>query len=68
MKLADAQHEHSGRPAHRTATGESASWAGPVDFGRDDAFTGLLVLRGLDAGNVADAVQTDRRGETPFDR
>ena len=30
---------------HRTATGESASWAGPVDFGRDDAFTGVLYLR-----------------------
>ena len=30
---------------HRTATGESASWAGPIDFGRDDAFTGVLHLR-----------------------
>jgi hypothetical protein len=30
---------------HRHATGESASWAGPVDFGRDDAFTGLVYLR-----------------------
>jgi hypothetical protein len=30
---------------HRSATGESASWAGPVDFGRDDAFTGVLYLR-----------------------
>jgi hypothetical protein len=30
---------------HRQDTGESASWAGPVDFGRDDAFTGILVLR-----------------------
>lgn len=53
---------------HRTATGESASWAGPVDFGRDDAFTGLLVLRGMAGGNVADAVSNDRRGDTPFDR
>jgi hypothetical protein len=26
-------------------TGESSSWAGPVDFGRDDSFTGLLLLR-----------------------
>jgi hypothetical protein len=42
-----------GRPAmlrfnftqHRTDTGESASWAGPIDFGRDDAFTGLIVIR-----------------------
>lgn len=30
---------------HRQATGESASWAGPIDFGRDDAFTGVLHLR-----------------------
>lgn len=30
---------------HRQDTGESASWAGPVDFGRDDDFTGILVLR-----------------------
>jgi hypothetical protein len=30
---------------HRTATGESASWAGPVDFGRDDGFTGVLYLK-----------------------
>jgi len=27
---------------HQRRTGQSASWAGPVDFGRDDAFTGLL--------------------------
>jgi hypothetical protein len=26
-------------------TGESASWAGPVDSGRDEHFTGLLFLR-----------------------
>jgi hypothetical protein len=30
---------------HKTATGESASWAGPVDFGRDDALMGLLFLK-----------------------
>lgn len=30
---------------HRTATAESASWAGPVDSGRDDGFTGVLHLR-----------------------
>jgi hypothetical protein len=30
---------------HRTTTGESASWAGPVDFGRDDNFMGVLYLR-----------------------
>jgi hypothetical protein len=30
---------------HKRATGESASWAGPVDFGRDDSFMGLLYLR-----------------------
>jgi hypothetical protein len=45
--------QHKDRPVmlrfnfiqHRQDTGESASWAGPIDFGRDDAFTGLLVLR-----------------------
>jgi hypothetical protein len=30
---------------HRQDTGESSSWAGPVDFGRDDALTGILLLR-----------------------
>jgi hypothetical protein len=30
---------------HLQDSGESASWAGPVDFGRDDAFTGILLLR-----------------------
>jgi hypothetical protein len=30
---------------HRHATGESASWAGPIDFGRDDSFTGVLHVR-----------------------
>ena len=51
--------EGKGRPVllrfnfgqHRTDTGESASWAGPIDFGRDDAFTGLLFIQ--DNGNPA---------------
>jgi hypothetical protein len=30
---------------HKGATGESTSWAGPVDYGRDDSFMGLLYLR-----------------------
>jgi hypothetical protein len=30
---------------HKHATGESSSWAGPIDFGRDDSFMGLLFLR-----------------------
>jgi hypothetical protein len=30
---------------HVHATGQSASWAGPIDFGRDDSFMGLLVVR-----------------------
>ncbi len=34
---------------HNNTTGQSASWAGPVDFGRDDEFTGLLYLRQPDA-------------------
>lgn len=33
---------------HKSTTGESATWAGPVDFGRDDAFTGVLLLRDAD--------------------
>ena len=30
---------------HHDKTGESASWAGPIDFGRDDSFMGLLYVR-----------------------
>lgn len=30
---------------HRGANAESGSWAGPVDFGRDDAFMGVLHVR-----------------------
>jgi hypothetical protein len=30
---------------HKAATGESASWAGPVDYGRDEAVMGVIVLR-----------------------
>ncbi len=30
---------------HQQATGQSASWAGPIDFGRDFDFMGLLHLR-----------------------
>jgi hypothetical protein len=30
---------------HLDSTGESASWAGPTDYGRDDSFMGLLYLR-----------------------
>ena len=48
LKFNFAQHNHT--------TGESASWAGPVDFGRDDAFTGLLYLKGTPAPGPNDAV------------
>jgi hypothetical protein len=34
---------------HKQSTGESSSWAGPVDFGRDDSFMGLLYLRDIKA-------------------
>jgi hypothetical protein len=34
---------------HRTLDGESASWCGPIDFGRDDALMGVLFLRTPDA-------------------
>jgi hypothetical protein len=48
--LEDAKH---GRPRlvrfnfvqHKASTGESASWAGPVDYGRDERLMGLIVLR-----------------------
>jgi len=30
---------------HRATTGESSSWAGPVDFGRDESFMGVLQIR-----------------------
>ncbi len=30
---------------HKNLTGESASWAGPIDFGRDENFTGVLIIR-----------------------
>jgi hypothetical protein len=33
---------------HKNSTGESATWAGPVDFGRDSNFMGILVIRKLD--------------------
>lgn len=33
---------------HKRDTGESASWAGPVDMGRDDSFTGVIVLKEAD--------------------
>jgi hypothetical protein len=38
---------------HCTDSGESASWAGPIDFGRDDALTGLLFLRDPQAPGMA---------------
>ncbi len=38
---------------HRADSGESASWAGPVDFGRDDAFMGVLFLREQENPGVA---------------
>ncbi|MDB5326927.1 MAG: hypothetical protein JWM57_2496, partial [Phycisphaerales bacterium] len=30
---------------HKRDSGESASWAGPIDGGRDDGFTGVVVLK-----------------------
>lgn len=38
---------------HKHVTGESASWAGPIDFGRDDAFMGLIYLRESDEPGMA---------------
>ncbi|HEX4054912.1 MAG TPA: hypothetical protein VHX86_11660 [Tepidisphaeraceae bacterium] len=34
---------------HMQSNGESASWAGPIDFDRDDSFMGLLYLQELSA-------------------
>lgn len=34
---------------HKSATGESASWAGPIDAARDDRLTGMIYLKELDA-------------------
>jgi hypothetical protein len=42
---------------HRLATGESTSWAGPVDFGRDDAFMGLIYLRSWDQRGINNMVE-----------
>jgi hypothetical protein len=42
---------------HQQTTGESARWAGPVDFGRDDALTGLIHVKLPLAGNPGDAVE-----------
>lgn len=56
---------------HRSATGESASWAGPVDFGRDDSFMGLLHRHtpgGIGAAGVDDAVFNDPSGSPGFNR
>jgi hypothetical protein len=41
---------------HKTATGESASWAGPVDFGRDDQFMGLLFLKEQNNPGMAEPI------------
>jgi hypothetical protein len=53
---------------HRSADGESASWAGPVDFGRDDALTGLLHVKLPVAGNPGDAVQGEPGWRGPAER
>jgi hypothetical protein len=53
--------ESHGRPSllrfnfsqHQNATGESASWAGPIDFGRDDQMMGLIHLRESTAPRIA---------------
>jgi hypothetical protein len=38
---------------HKGSTGESASWAGPVDYGQDDSFMGLLYLRDMKTPGIA---------------
>jgi hypothetical protein len=43
---------------HRTTTGQSASWCGPVDFGRDDSLMGVLYLRNTAEGGVNNIVRS----------
>jgi hypothetical protein len=38
---------------HIHSSGQSASWAGPIDFGRDDSFMGLLYVREPNAPGMA---------------
>jgi hypothetical protein len=38
---------------HQTKTGESASWAGPIDYGRDEGFMGLVQLRETPTPGIA---------------
>jgi len=40
---------------HTAANGESASWAGPIDYDRDDAYMGLIFLRDSGVGGVGGA-------------
>jgi hypothetical protein len=40
---------------YKESNGESASWAGPVDYGRDDSFMGLLYLRDQKTPGIAEA-------------
>ncbi|MDB5295186.1 MAG: hypothetical protein JWO31_1169, partial [Phycisphaerales bacterium] len=49
---------------HRQAAGEDASWAGPVDFGRDDALTGLLYL----TAPIPDGTGGTAQGGAPLPR
>ena len=44
---------------HKAATGESATWAGPVDFRRDEAFMGLLYLRSPGQNDVRPVLGRD---------
>jgi len=44
---------------HRAATCESASWAGPVDFGRDESVTGVLYLRTPPDAGIAGTARQD---------
>jgi hypothetical protein len=47
---------------HRAVTCESASWCGPIDFGRDDRLMGILYLRTpRDVGLAENAARSDDR-------
>ncbi len=42
---------------HKRDTGESASWAGPIDIGRDDSFTGVIVLKEAERSDTPDSAR-----------
>jgi hypothetical protein len=42
---------------YKQSSGESSSWAGPIDYGQDDTFMGLLYLRDIKSPGMGQAVR-----------